>query len=112
MWMYRRPSCPDCPFSEGLGDTEINTRIQGVLAHGAYLNFGSDPVPLKERVESPWVSPLKLTFLYSFQFLLLKLCAFLRRISVGMRRPKRPWPRTSESSSPPSSPASHWYLLT
>jgi hypothetical protein len=32
MWMYPGPSCPDRPFSVELGDTEINTRIQGVLA--------------------------------------------------------------------------------
>jgi hypothetical protein len=38
------PSCPDHPFSVELGDTEINTQIRGVLAHGAKLNFGSGPI--------------------------------------------------------------------
>jgi hypothetical protein len=64
MWMYLGPSCPNRPFSEELGDTEINTQIRGVLAHGANLNFGSGPVPLREGVESPWVSLLKLTLVY------------------------------------------------
>jgi hypothetical protein len=35
MWMYSGPSCPDHPFSSELDDKEINTRIRGVLAHGA-----------------------------------------------------------------------------
>jgi hypothetical protein len=25
MWLYQGPCCPDYPFSEELGDTEINT---------------------------------------------------------------------------------------
>jgi hypothetical protein len=37
MLMYLGPSCPDRPFSEELGDTEINTRVRGVLAHRANL---------------------------------------------------------------------------
>jgi hypothetical protein len=42
--------------------------------------FGSNPVPLRERVESPWVSPLELTFVYLCQFLLLNACTLLHRI--------------------------------
>jgi hypothetical protein len=30
MWMCLGQSCPDCPFSEELGDTEINTWVCGV----------------------------------------------------------------------------------
>jgi hypothetical protein len=51
--MYLGPSCPDRPFSAELGDTEGNTRIQGVLTHGAELNIGSGQVPLREGVDSP-----------------------------------------------------------
>jgi hypothetical protein len=50
MWMYLGPCCPDRPFFAELGDTEINTQIWGVLAHGANLNFSSGPVPLREGV--------------------------------------------------------------
>jgi hypothetical protein len=46
MWMYLGSSCPNRPLSEELGDTEINTWIRGVLAHGANLNLGSGLVPL------------------------------------------------------------------
>jgi hypothetical protein len=53
LWMYLGPSCPDHPFSMELGDSEINTRIQWVLAHGADQNFGFGSIPLREGVESP-----------------------------------------------------------
>jgi hypothetical protein len=53
--MYLEPSCPNHPFPEELGDTEINTRIFGVLAHGVVLNLGVNPIPLWEGVNSPWV---------------------------------------------------------
>jgi hypothetical protein len=45
MWMYPGSSCPDCPFSEELGNMEINTWIRGVIAHGAALNLGTGPPP-------------------------------------------------------------------
>jgi hypothetical protein len=76
MWMYPMPSYLDCPFSAELDDTEINTWIQGVLAHVADLNFGSVPVPLREGVKNPWVSPLELILVYLCQFLLLNTHAF------------------------------------
>jgi hypothetical protein len=41
-----------------LGDTDINTRIRGVLAHGADMNLGSGPIPLREGIDSLRVSPL------------------------------------------------------
>jgi hypothetical protein len=53
MWMFPGPSCPDRPFSKELGNTEINTRIQGIHAHGANLNLGLGPVPSWEGVDSP-----------------------------------------------------------
>jgi hypothetical protein len=53
MWMYSGPSCHDRPFSEELGDTEINTWVHGVLDHGAVLNLGTSPIPLGEGVDSP-----------------------------------------------------------
>jgi hypothetical protein len=52
MWMYHGPSCPNRPFSNELGDMEINNRIRGVLSHGEDLNLGSGPIPLKEGVDS------------------------------------------------------------
>jgi hypothetical protein len=53
MWMHPGPSCLDRPFSIELGYTDINTQIRGVLAHGVDLNFGSNPVFLREGVDSP-----------------------------------------------------------
>jgi hypothetical protein len=80
MWMYLGPSCPDRPFSE-LGDTEINTRIHGVLAHGAVLNLGPGLVPLREGVDIPWVSPLKPAFGCLCQFRFHNIYVFLHRVS-------------------------------
>jgi hypothetical protein len=77
MRMYQGPSCPDHPFSVELGDTEINTRIWGILAHGAVMNIGSSLVPLTEGVESPWVSLLEIILVCLHQFLLLKTCVFV-----------------------------------
>jgi hypothetical protein len=62
MWLYPGPSCPDRPFSKELGDAEFNTQIHKVLAHDADLNFGADPVPLSEGVDSTRVSPLGFVF--------------------------------------------------
>jgi hypothetical protein len=62
MWMYPKPSCPDRPFSEELGDVEINTQIHKVLAHGADLNPGAGPAPLREGVDNPRVSLFAFTF--------------------------------------------------
>jgi hypothetical protein len=42
MWMYLGPSCLNRPFSIELGDTD-----------GVELNLGSDPIPLREGVDSP-----------------------------------------------------------
>jgi hypothetical protein len=44
MQIYPMPYCPDRTFSKELNDMEINTRIPGILAHGANLNHGSGPV--------------------------------------------------------------------
>jgi hypothetical protein len=62
MRIYSGPSCPDHPFSTELGDTEINTQIRGVLAHGADLNLGSGLIPLREGIDIPWLSSLGLLF--------------------------------------------------
>jgi hypothetical protein len=53
----------------------------GVLAHGADLNFGSGPIPSREGFDSPWASPLKFTFVYLYQYLILNARMFLRRVS-------------------------------
>jgi hypothetical protein len=81
MWMYSGPSCPDRPFSEELGDTEINTWVHGVLDHGAVLNLGTSPISLREGVDSPWVSPLGPTFGYLYQFWFVSIHVFLHRVS-------------------------------
>jgi hypothetical protein len=49
-------SDPDCSFSEELSDGEINTWILKVLNHGANLNLGAGPTPLREGVASSRVS--------------------------------------------------------
>jgi hypothetical protein len=45
MWMYMGSSCPDCPFSNELGDDEINTQIHRVLAPGPIQILGLVPLP-------------------------------------------------------------------
>jgi hypothetical protein len=87
MWMYPEPSCPDRPFSEEFSDTEINTQIRGVLAHGVILNLGIGPIPLREGVDSPRVSPLGPTFSYLCQFRFLNICVFTCRVSGVITAP-------------------------
>jgi hypothetical protein len=79
MWVYQGPSCPDRPFSAELDGTEVNTQIRGVLAHGADLNSGSSPVPIRDGVNSPWVSLLDLTFVCLCQFLFFQHICILRQ---------------------------------
>jgi hypothetical protein len=52
MWLYPGPCCLDHSLSEELGDAEINIRIHKVLDHGADLNPGAGPAPLREGVTS------------------------------------------------------------
>jgi hypothetical protein len=68
MWMYPGPSCSNHPFSEELGDMMINTQIHRVHAYGVVLSLGTGPAPLREGVDSPWVSLLGPTFSYLCQF--------------------------------------------
>jgi hypothetical protein len=89
MWLYLGPSCPDRPFSIELGDTVINTRIRGVLAHGADLNLGSGLIPLREVVDNLWVSSLGLSFGSLCRFLFLIVCIFLHRIPGTLAAPHR-----------------------
>jgi hypothetical protein len=89
MWMYLGPCCPVCSFSTELGNTKINTWVQGVLAHGANLNLGYGLDPLREGVDIPWVSLLRLTFSYLCQFLFLSVCVFLCRISGMLASSRR-----------------------
>jgi hypothetical protein len=58
MCMYLEPSCPDRRFFEELSNVEINTWIHMDLAPGANSNLGAGPTPLREGVDSTWVSPL------------------------------------------------------
>jgi hypothetical protein len=81
MTMYPGSSCPDNPFSEELGDTEVNTWARGVHAYGAVLNLGTGPVNLGEGFDSPWVSPLAPTFDCLCQFRFLNMYALLCRVS-------------------------------
>jgi hypothetical protein len=57
MWLYPRPSCPDCSFSAELDDLEIDSWIRRILTLGAHRNSGPSPAPLREGVIS---RPLKL----------------------------------------------------
>jgi hypothetical protein len=69
MWIYLGPSCPDRPFSVGLGDD---------------LNHGSDPIPLRVGVDNPWVSLLGPAFGYLCQSPFLNLNMFLCRVSCTL----------------------------
>jgi hypothetical protein len=70
MWLYPGPSCLDLPFSKELGNVEVNTRIHKVLAHGADLNHGASPAPLREGVDSTRVTPFGSVFGYLRNFIL------------------------------------------
>jgi hypothetical protein len=87
MWMHPGPSCHDRPFSVELGDTEINTRIRRVLAHGADLNLGSGSIPLRERVDNPWVRLLGPAFSYLCKSSFLNVSSFLCRVSGALAVP-------------------------
>jgi hypothetical protein len=60
MWMYLGPSYPDHSFFAELGNAEIDIQVRRILVHRVHQNSGSSPIPLREGVISPWVSPLKL----------------------------------------------------
>jgi hypothetical protein len=70
MWMYPGPSCPDHSFSAELDNVEINARIHGILVYGANQNPSPSRIPLRGGVVSPWVTLLKLIFVWLCQFLL------------------------------------------
>jgi hypothetical protein len=80
MWLYPRPSCLDCSFSEELSEAVINTWIHKVLDHGANLNPGAGPTPLREGVASTRVSLLDL-FWQIVQFHPLIALVTLSRVS-------------------------------
>jgi hypothetical protein len=52
MWRYAGPSCPD------FADAEVDTWVQRILALGVNLHSRFGPIPLRDGVASPWVSPL------------------------------------------------------
>jgi hypothetical protein len=60
IWMYLGPSCSDHSFSAELNNVEIETLVQRILTLEAHRNSSPSPIPLREGVASPWVSPLKL----------------------------------------------------
>jgi hypothetical protein len=66
MWMIRDPSCPNCSFSAELDNAKINIGIRRFLALGAHRNSSPSPIPLREGVIIPWVSPLELPSLDLF----------------------------------------------
>jgi hypothetical protein len=101
-WMYSGPSCLDHPFSEELGDTEINTQIRMVLAHGAILNLGTGPSSLREGVDSTWVSLLGHTLGYLCQFQFLSVFVFMRRVLGAFAAPRggSPYLRTRQGWRP------------
>jgi hypothetical protein len=83
MWLYPGPSCLDLPFSKELGNVEVNTRIHKVLAHGADLNHGASPAPLREGVDSTRVTPFGSVFWLFAQFHPLTMLVFLCSV-LGM----------------------------
>jgi hypothetical protein len=76
MWVDLGPSCPDCPFSEELGDTKVNTWVCE-----AVLNLGTGPIPLREGVNNPRVWSLRPSLDYLCQFWFLNVFVFLCRVS-------------------------------
>jgi hypothetical protein len=62
MWRYPGPDCLDRSFQAELGDAELDTRVQGILALGVNRRTSPSLVSLREGVISPWVSQLKLAF--------------------------------------------------
>jgi hypothetical protein len=60
VWLYLGPSCSDRSFSAELDIAEIDTWIHRILTLGAHWNSGPNPIPLREGIVSPWVSPLEL----------------------------------------------------
>jgi hypothetical protein len=79
MWMYPGSSCLDHPFSEELGDAEINTRIHRVLAHGVDLNPRAGPASLREGVDSTRVR----LFAFAFGNLCKLICSWHSRPLIG-----------------------------
>jgi hypothetical protein len=92
MWMYPGPSCHDHPFSEELGDMELNTQIDRVLALGAYLNHRVGPTPLREGVDNAWVSPLRPILGCLCKFWFLNTFMLLRRVSGVLTTPLKESP--------------------
>jgi hypothetical protein len=88
MWMYPGPCCPDRPFNVELGDTEVNTRVHGVLSHGAVPDLGMGPIPLREGVDNPCVCPLRPSCGYLFQFWFLNVCVILCRVLSMFTMPR------------------------
>jgi hypothetical protein len=60
MLMYLGPTCPDDSFSTELDNAKIGIWIRRILALEAHQNSGPSPIPLREAVIIPWVSPLEL----------------------------------------------------
>jgi hypothetical protein len=58
MWRYLGPSCPDRHFSTELADAEVDTWVRRILALEVSRRSDSDPVPLRDGVASPWLSPI------------------------------------------------------
>jgi hypothetical protein len=79
--MHLGPSCPNRPVFSELRDIEMNTRVQGVLAPGANRSLVSGLVPLREKVDSHWVSLPGLAFHYLCQPPFLDVSMFPRRVS-------------------------------
>jgi hypothetical protein len=79
IWMFLGPSYPDRPFSEKLGDAEINTQIHRVLAHGVDLNPGASLTPLMEVVDSTRVT----VFAFTSDSLCHLISSWLSRLPIG-----------------------------
>jgi hypothetical protein len=60
MCKYPGPSCPDHPFLAELVDVEVDTQVRRILALRVNRHSDSGPVPLRNGVASPRVSPLRI----------------------------------------------------
>jgi hypothetical protein len=58
IWMYPGPGYSDRIFSVELDNAEIDTQGRRILSLGGHRNSSPSPIPLREGVASPWVSPL------------------------------------------------------
>jgi hypothetical protein len=87
MWLYPGPSCPDCPFSEELNVTEVDSWVHKVLDLWVNPNSGAGPAVLQEGVANVRVSTLY-SILVAFMILSFHwACGLPRGLEGGRGEP-------------------------